>query len=318
MRCDATVAVVLVNHNGIRFLSDCVRHLKADGYPRLDIIVVDNASSDASVEWLQAEHPDVTVLRQPTNLGFAEGTNVGVRCVLERGHDYVLLLNNDTRVAPPFVSALVARADERTLVAPKSYDWDSGRVINSHVGTIDWARGRLRERFFGQRDSADTLSPREVEIADGACLLIPAQAFRELGLLDETLFLYYEDWDFVVRARRAGYRVLFEPAATMRHHERGTTGATEVSAVSAYYTTRNRLRFMQKHAPTTWSYAAFLGWFTLTRTLTVLRHLAAGRWQLARWTLTGVVHFLRGRMGPAAITPASGAAAGPRAARANR
>jgi GT2 family glycosyltransferase len=305
MASDPSVGVVLVNHNGLRFLPECVRYLKADNYPRLEIIVVDNASTDDSIARVLADHPDVTVLQQHANLGFAEGTNAGVRHVLDRGHDYVLLLNNDTRVDSGFVAALVSVADRRTLVAPKSYDWASGRIVNSHVGEFDWVKGRLRERFFGQTDSSETRRLQEVGLADGACLLVPAEAFRELGLLDPSFFLYYEDWDFVVRAKSAGYRVLFQPTATLRHHERGTTGPTAISATSAYYTTRNRLFFMKKHSRSSWSYVAFLAYFSATRSLTLLQYLVRGRWHLAQWTVRGVADFLCGRTGPGAVTPSA-------------
>jgi GT2 family glycosyltransferase len=299
MASDPSVGAVLVNFNGLRFLPDCVRSLKADGYPQLEIVIVDNASTDASIESVIAEHPDVTVLRQSTNLGFAKGTNVGIRHVLERGHEYVLLLNNDTRVDAGFVSALVSVADRRTLVAPKSYEWHSGATVNSHVGELDWLKGRLRERYFARPDDLDSSRLQEVELADGACLLVPADVFRQVGLLDEAFYMYYEDWDFVVRARHHGHRVLFQPLATMRHHERGTTGPTNASAISAYYTTRNRLRFMKKHRGRRWSFLPFLVWFAATRSLVVTGHVLGGRWHLARWTVVGILDFVRGRTGRA-------------------
>jgi GT2 family glycosyltransferase len=300
MVAEPPVGVVLVNHNGLRFLDDCIEALQGTGYPRLEIVVVDNASTDGSLQRLRARHPDVTLLPQPINRGFAEGTNVGIRHVLQKGHEYVLLLNNDTKADAGLIAALVSVADRRTLVAPKSYAWDGG-LINTHAGDLEWLRGRLRERFFGRHDSDASLRLQEVGLADGACLLVPADAFRAVGLLDEAYFLYYEDWDFVVRARRMGYRVLFQPAATLRHYERGTSGPADVSPVTAYYTTRNRLRFMWKHASSASTYAAFLAYFTATRALTILDYLRRGKWHLARWTVRGVADFLRGRTGPAAF-----------------
>jgi GT2 family glycosyltransferase len=298
MASEPSVGVVLVSHNGLRFLDPCIDAVKATGYPRLEIVVVDNASTDGSVERLRTRHPDVTLLPQPVNCGFAEGSNIGIRHALQRDHAYVLLLNNDTSVDVRLVDALVSLADPHTLVAPKSYDWD-GRLINSHAGDMDWLRGRLRERFFGRRDDEISPQAQEVGLADGSCLLVPAGAFHSVGLLDEAYFLYYEDWDFVLRARREGYRVLFQPAASLRHYERGTSGPSDVSPVTAYYTTRNRLRFMRKHAPSRRTYAVFLAYFGATRTLTILDYVRRGKWHLARWTLRGVADFVRGRTGPA-------------------
>lgn len=311
MTSDPNIGVVLLNHNGRRFLNGCVESLEATRYPRLQIVIVDNASTDGSAAGVRRDHSHVTVLPQASNRGFAEGMNIGIRHLLEQGCDYILLLNNDTVVDAGLPAALVAAADGSTLVAPKSYDWE-GRVVNSHAGEVDWLRGRLRERFFGRADEQDTMRRQEVELADGACLLVPAGAFRRVGLFDAAYFLYYEDWDFVVRARRLGYRVVFDPAATLRHYERGTSGAADTSPVTAYYTTRNRLRFMRKHAPSAAAYSAFLVYFSVTRAITMLDCARRGQWHLAGWMLRGIADFVRGRTGagPMHAPRAAPAAAG--------
>jgi GT2 family glycosyltransferase len=300
------VGVVLVNFNGRRFLNDCVRALSACHDNHLDIVVVDNHSTDGSLALLSAEFPNVTVLPQDRNLGVAAANNVGIRYCLDRTHDFVLLLNYDTLPAENLIGELLRVADARTLVTGSTYFWDDSTRSNSHAGGFNWTLGRLRERFFGRSDASLGTELVEVEIADTCCLLIPRDAFASAGLMDETYFLYYDDTDFVVRTRAAGFRCLFNPAAKLRHYERGSSGPVEESPVSVYYTTRNRPYFMRTHSPTKLHYLAFLTYFAATRLTTVARWVLGGRWTLVYWTWRGLGDYMMGRMGPGRLvsTPA--------------
>jgi GT2 family glycosyltransferase len=297
------IGIVLVNFNGRRFLNDCVRSLMAGSYTNIEPIVVDNNSSDDSIAELRREFPSVTVLPQARNLGVAAANNIGIHVCLERGHEYVLLLNYDTLPDTNLVAELVDVARPQHLVSGSSYFWDEATRSNSHAGSFNWLLGRLRERFFGRVDAEVGSAVRWVEMADTCCLLVPRAAFADVGLMDEAYFLYYDDTDFVVRARTAGYRCLFNPAAKLRHYERGASGPAHRSPVSVYYTTRNRAYFMSRHAPTRLHYALFLCYFSLTRLVSVLKWIALGRWRLVYWTIRGLEDFAQGRMGPGAIVP---------------
>lgn len=294
-----SVAICLVNYNGSRFLNDCVRALRVGSYTNIEVVVVDNASTDQSVASLRSEFPDVTVLPQGQNIGVAAGNNVAIKYALGRGHDYVLLLNYDTLPDRFLIERLIEHGNERTLVTANTSYWQAPEVSNSHAGGFDWRLGRLRETFLNRTTSEIGASAREVDIADTCCLLVHRDVFLRVGFMDESYFLYYDDTDFVVRARTAGYRIVFVPSAVLRHYERGANTAALVSAFSAYYTTRNRLYFMRKHRPSRLSYATFLGYFAITRLIHMAKHVVTGRTRLAYWTGRGIADYLRGRMGHA-------------------
>lgn len=298
MPARSSVGIVLVNFNGQRFLNDCIRALKGPHDHDVEIVVVDNRSTDDSLMLLSSEFPDITILPQDRNLGVAAGNNVGIRHCVNRGHDFVLLLNYDTLPGANLISELVRVADEATLVSGSTYFWDDATVSNSHAGGFDWALGRLQERFFGRSDASLGAAVVEIEIADTCCLLVPRNVFARAGLMDEAYFLYYDDTDFVVRARAAGFRCILNPAAKLRHYERGASGPVNASPVSVYYTTRNRPYFMRAHSPTMFHYAVFLLYFAVTRLVNVVKWAASGRWALIYWTWRGVGDYITGQMGP--------------------
>jgi GT2 family glycosyltransferase len=295
----SSICSVLVNYNGRRFLNDCIRRLQPCVRPGDEIVVVDNASADDSVAALIGEFPQVTVLRQQRNLGVAAGNNVGVRYALARGHAYVLLLNYDTRPSPDLIDELLAAADQDTLVTANTLVWNDPDRSNSHAGSFDWWLGRLREPYLGTRAREWPTAAREVDIADTCSLLVPRRVFETIGFMDEAYFLYYDDTDFVVRARRAGFRCLFQPRATLEHYERGASGPVDASPVSVYYTSRNRLYFMRKHATSLASRTVFLMFFAGTRALHVGWWLLTGRLMLVRSARKGIADYMHGRMGAA-------------------
>jgi GT2 family glycosyltransferase len=300
MGTEPSVGVVIVNYNGSRFLRDCIALLLRGTAAAREIVVVDNASLDGSVEDLQREVPAVAVLRQQRNLGVAAGNNVGIEYCRKRHHDYVLLLNYDTLPELTLLENLLAAADPRTLVSGFTLFWDDPARSNSHAGGFDWTLGRLRERFFGAAVTADQ-RPQEVDVADTCCLLVPRAVFDSIGVMDDAYFMYYDDTDFVVRARRAGYRCVISPAARLRHYERGAAGSLSSSPVSVYFSTRNRPYFMAKHAPSRLRYLGFLVYFLITRTATAVRWLSAGKLPMAVWMWRGFSDYRTGRMGPGRI-----------------
>jgi GT2 family glycosyltransferase len=291
-----SVGVVIVNFNGSSFLGDCVRSVRATGWPALEIVVVDNGSSDGSLATLP-HAPDITVLNNGVNRGFGAAANTGIRHCLRRDHDYVLLLNNDTTVTPSLIAELASTATDRpmTVSVAQSYRWDGSGVINTHAGRFNWFAGRLREAVAGKTATQVPPTSHEVTMAGMACVLIPVVAFREVGLLDERFFMYYEDFDLAVRLRAAGYRFVLNPKAVLRHYDGGTSGIREHSTLATYYINRNRVWFMQKHCPDVPTYVTFLITFYATRAALVVRHLAGRRVDLARTIMRSVPDGLWGR-----------------------
>ncbi len=222
------VHVIVLNRNGQRFLETCLRAVQELDYPaqRLEVVLVDNNSEDQSVPYVESNFPEVTVLRNPDNYGFARGNNVAIRRALERNADYAVLLNNDTRVESNWLRALVDVAEAAPDVAicgGKILSWQGGTIEFS--GTV-WhkvttAGGYTNEPEQGQHDEMHPAA-----YACGASMLLKTEALREIGLFDEDYFIYHEDVDLSLRAWIAGYRVLYVPQSVVYHWGGGYTSGT--------------------------------------------------------------------------------------------
>jgi GT2 family glycosyltransferase len=292
-----SVAVVTVNYNSAHFAREFAESLRRVSYPRLQVVVVDSGSHDGSTDVLASILPGAVFLRSPENLGAAGGNNVGIAHCLDQRFDYILFLNNDTVVTDDFLGKLVAAADGKTMVVPKILYYYDSSLISTHAGDFDWGRGLFKNSFHGKPDGPATSHPRDVETASFCCALVPVGAFRELGLLDERFFMYYEETDWIPKALDQGYRLRYLPAAVIYHRESGASGGGWMTPFKHYYATRNRLYLMKKHSPSRWRYALFTAHFLATRLIYIASHLAHARWGMARAMALGVLHYYRGRMG---------------------
>jgi GT2 family glycosyltransferase len=295
---DARIAVVVVNYNTAAFVDEFASSLAQVHDPAWRLVVVDSGSHDRSLATLQRAFPDATVVPCGENVGFAAGANIGVRDALAAGDDFVLFLNPDTVVTPGFLRAMLDAADERTVVVPKLLYRDDPALISTHAGGFDWRRGVFRDTFHGKRDGPATDRRRDgLETASFACALVPARAFVDAGMLDERFFMYYEETDWLRRARALGYRIRYEPAAVVHHRESGSSGGGWMTPFKQYYATRNRLYLLRKNSASRGAYVRFTAYFWLTRLPAVVRMAAHGEWRLLRAMLLGIGDYYRGRMG---------------------
>lgn len=214
------VFIVIVNWNGREVTLDCLRSLKKLTYREFTIIVVDNASSDGSVESLRSKFPDIIVLEQSNNLRFAGGNNVGIKYAMGHGAEAVLLLNNDTTVHPEFLTHLVERleGDPATgMVAPKIYYHDDKNRIWFAGGEISFWTGTMKHTGIRKTDHGQLDQHRKIDYATGCCVLVRSSVIEKVGMLDESYFIYTEDADWSMRVSDAGYSILYEPAAKVWH-----------------------------------------------------------------------------------------------------
>jgi len=233
------VAVVL-NWNGGQDTLDALASLHG-----VETICVDNGSTDGSDERVEREHPAVELLRTGANLGFAGGNNAGIRRALERGADWVLLLNNDAVAEPGLVAALTAAAAARPdagLLACTIFEPDGTTV--QYAG----ASFAARRGYSGRVSTTLASELRDVGRADGAALAVSRAAAERAGLLDESLFLYVEDVDWSLRVRAAGFAVVVVPDARVRHKGSAASGGS-ASTTNLYYDTRNTIVVSERHAP---------------------------------------------------------------------
>jgi len=209
------VSVVILNWNGKHLLPDCLASVRRQTYRDFEVILVDNGSSDGSVEWVQSEYPEVQVLPLASNRGFCGGNNAGIRAA--RGA-YVVLLNNDTEVEPSWLGELVRHIQSDSTIAA----CDSKILYFGQRDTI-WSAGATytiagSANFRGQgcRD-AEFVEPAEVFTAVACSAIYPRRILDEIGGLDEDFFVGYEDVDWSFRARLRGYRIVNVPSSRVYH-----------------------------------------------------------------------------------------------------
>lgn len=293
------VLVIVLCYNGIDLTRDCLRSLRQVNYPAMDVLVVDNLSQDNTPAIVRAEFPEVQVLETGANLGYAEGNNAGLRHALDHGYDYALLLNNDTEVAPDFMTALVdaCEADPKIGVAgPKTYYFEPKDRIYSAGGRIDWARGTSEMIGLDEIDHGQFDTPAEVDFVSGCALLARCSALREAGLLDGRFGMYYEETEWCVRIHRHGWKVMRVPASVIWH--KIEPAKQFESPRIAYYMTRNRLLFLRlTQAPV----AAWLNAALAQDGRTWLSYTVKPKWRHKRQQKAamqrGWSDFLRGHFG---------------------
>jgi GT2 family glycosyltransferase len=289
------VYIIVLNWNGWRDTVECVKSCGKLTYPHFRILIVDNGSTDGSDAALRELFSDVEFLQTGANLGFAGGNNAGIRYALEKGAEYVWLINNDTIVAPDALSALVcvARCNLRAgMVGSKIVYHDNPRLIWYAGAGLDpqspWRmhhRG-LREEDVGQYDSLE-----ETGFVTGCSLLASRDMITGIGLMDEAYFLYFEDSDWSVKARMEGWRLYYSPASLVRHKVSVSLGGA-ASPLMKYYYSRNFLYFVKKYFP-----ERFPGSLLYCFVEHVLVPAKKGDYAGAGSALKGITHYFKGQRG---------------------
>ena len=261
----------------------------------VETICVDNGSSDGSDRLVEERFPGVELIRTGENLGFSGGNNVGIRRALERGAEWVLLLNNDAvadAALPTALEAAAAAHPDAGILACKVYCTEPPDVLMYAGGSIRLRLGYWgRQRGFGLRDDGRFDRACEVDRATGSAMAISRAALERAGLLDEDLFAYVEDAEWSLRVARAGLKVLFVPEGRAWHVGSASTGGPS-SPTSLYYNTRNTIVVCERYAPLPSGLGA------LRRLVIVGAHLAsAPRPRAAAAVLAGWRDARRGRLG---------------------
>ena len=243
-----TVAIVVLNWHNAADTIACLHSLAKVSYPH-HVVVVDNASTDDSVAQLRAVFPSLDLLITPRNLGYAGGNNVGIKHALESGADYLLILNNDVIVSADFLDQLVTTAQltNAAVCTPLIAGYHPhDNVVWALGARINWDTGNI-ERLHTEEavEFARKHTPEPIDIAPGSAMLVAASAFQQIGLFDETYFLYFEEAEWCLRVRERGLMLVTAPQAVVYHIVSGTLG--QQSPITEYYMTRNQLRFIQHH-----------------------------------------------------------------------
>lgn len=263
-------------------------------YPALEVIVVDNDSPAGDKEKIRTLHPWVTLIENDRNEGFTGGNNIGIRA--SRGA-YVLLLNNDTEVPPGFLEPLVEAMEADPgigIASPKiRFHYDPRVIQYAGCDEINRYTGRGRLTGFGEVDEGQHDRSGRTALGHGAAMLIRRSVFDRIGLLGDQFFIYYEEFDFTERARRAGFAVQYVAESLVLHKESISVGKD--NAFKTYYMTRNRLLFLRRNLSGLPFWLALLFFLTVAVPKNLLVFAARRRADLLSAFLSGLLWHLTPR-----------------------
>ena len=323
------VSVVVLNYNRAGDLAECLESIFQNDYPNFQVILVDNASEDGSMDvaksWaagsagrgpVAVREIEVTsggagdlemgdgrledftprslaVIRSPQNLGFAGGHNLGIALAMKRRAQFVFLANSDIVVARDFLSHLVDAAKRPGIAAvgPAVLAYDHKDIVWQAGGTIHPALGWTRRNFEGEPLSKIGREPFEVSYLAGCAMLASAEALGEIGGLEAGYFLYFEDADWFARAAKRGRKAMLVPRSVVWHKENSLSSQAK-SMYSSYYFARNRLEFVRRNYPGSLPLALAAG-----LRYGILNNLLKRRWHSLGMALRGTADFLAGRLG---------------------
>lgn len=241
------VAIILVNWNGLQFTIDCLHSLRKLEYPDFGILLIDNASDNQEGEELKLKFPEITLIQSSANLGFAGGNNLGIRKALELGYSHLMLLNNDTVVAPDFLNVMMSQFEKSPslgVVQPLIYWMKDRNQIWNAGGKWNPTLGRAISLLELKTRNNPGAGVQNIDWATGCCMLIKREAILKVGLLNEQYFAYFEDVEWSLRFRNHGFEIALAPKAII-YHEAGASSKKKhkegtLSPKVFYYHVRNQ------------------------------------------------------------------------------
>jgi len=236
------VFIVILNYNGKDVIKKCLSSVFKINYPNFEVVIVDNNSTDESFEIAKSNFSKANFIRNEENLGFASGNNIGIRFALERMAEYVLILNNDTEVEPDFLEKLIEvgeKEEKAGILGPVIFNGGNKQVWFSK-GIISWMTMKSEHS-----QKIETKDYYESDYITGCAMLVKANVFKEIGLFDEDFFLYWEDADFSLRARRTGFKNLVVTASWVYHYEKSEKSIKN----KVYWLVMSGLIFFKKNTP---------------------------------------------------------------------
>ena len=293
MHQECKLSIITINYNGLKNTCELLGTLPLEDNS-LEVIVVDNASKENEASIIEQRYPMVKVIRSPQNLGFAGGNNLGIKAA---HGEYLFFLNNDTvlRHQTSDIRPLIDRlesSDKIGAVCPKiRFSWEHHPIQYAGYTPLSPITMRNHAIGFGEDDHGQYDTPHPTPYAHGAAMMVKREVIDKAGFMPECYFLYYEELDWSMMIRRAGYDIWYEPACTIYHKESQTTG--QASALRTYYVTRNRLLFVRRNNRSHTRYVTYLYLIIVVAGKDLLKHLLQRRTDLAKATIRGILHFVK-------------------------
>lgn len=253
-------AVIILNYNGAEDTIECVNSIVDTGCP-VDVIVVDNASKDDSLSRLKETLPQETVLlTSEVNLGYAGGNNIGIRYAYDKGYEYICVLNNDTVVTENFILPCVEELEKHSDIAfigPTIVNYSDGRVQSTGGNIL------INRAYVDCKNNGEGYSPEpriiQSDYIGGACMVFRREIVKELGMIPESYFLFFEETEWCYRALRKGYRNVCLNTTKLRH--KGSASIDKIGGLNEYLMKRNKIAFLRRNHPV--KFCAFLVYVAL-------------------------------------------------------
>jgi len=299
LKLEKLLSIITINYNGLKDTCELIESLPADD-ESLEVIVVDNASTQDEASEIERRFPHVTVIRSEQNLGFAGGNNLGIKAAHGK---YLFFLNNDTLLevrgkrleVRDLILPLINRLendDKIGMVCPKiRFTWGHQPIQFAGYTRLTSITLRNKTIGYGEEDKGQYDTPHPTPYAHGAAMLVKREVIEKVGMMPECYFLYYEELDWSVMIQRAGYDIWYDPALTVFHKESQTTG--QASPLKTFYTTRNRLFFAQRNIQGGSKYLTYAYLVSVVAIRDMVKYTFTGKTDLAVAVIKGIWNFIK-------------------------
>lgn len=289
MHQECELSIITINYNGLKETCALIETIPFND--KMEMIVVDNASTHDEVSEIKKRFPFVTIIKSEKNLGFAGGNNLGIK--VSKGK-YIFLINNDTIFKEFNIQALINRIESSKnigIVCPKiRFAWGNNPIQFTGYTPLSKITVRNQAIGFGEEDKGQYDTAHPTPYAHGAAMLIKREAIEKVGLMPECYFLYYEELDWSMMFTRAGYQIWYEPTCTIYHKESQSTGQN--SPLRTYYITRNRLLLVKRNYEGLYKYLAYSYLMGLVSPRDIIKAGLKCQYGLLKATIKGTTDFI--------------------------
>lgn len=299
------LTIIVLTWNNFEDTAECLHSLRKLNYPRYNVVLVDNGSTDGSIERLQPVFPEVKIIKNSENLGYAGGNNIGIKYALSKNVDYILLLNNDTIVDVNLATELIQASHETEnlgIFGCVNYYYNDRKKVQFSGGIFNWKTGDIIDTTRHKIDEGQFQLLKEVDTVAGSCLFFPTTVIKTVGLLDNRYFLTFEESDLCCRVKKAGYKVYTYMGAGI-WHKVSVSGQAQKEGLNIlkYYEVRNRFLFLIRNSPKQFLPVS-LTYHILRTVVYISKELRKKNMAQAKLLLSGLIDGILCRFGKGYLT----------------
>ena len=288
MQNECKLSIITVNYNGLKDTCELIDSIPFND--SLEVIVVDNASTEDEATAIQENYTKVKVIISKKNLGFAGGNNLGIKAAKGK---YIFLVNNDTLFKDFNIQSLIDRLESSPnigIVCPKiRFSWGNNPIQFTGYTPLSEVTVRNKSIGFEEEDRGQYDIPHPTPYAHGAAMLIKRDVIDKVGLMPECYFLYYEELDWSMMINRSGYEIWYEPTCTIYHKESQTTGQN--SPLRTYYITRNRLLLVKRNWKGILKYISYFYLIIIVAPRDIIKNTIKGHFIQVKAIIKGICDF---------------------------